>query len=122
MKNNFLKKYLVLVLASVFVAIPAFAENWTYTVLAPMGEIQGAVTLQSYLPALFNLVIGISATFAVIMIVFGGLQYMTTDALQGKAAGKERIKNALFGLILVLCAWLILATINPDLLSFNLSV
>jgi hypothetical protein len=74
------------------------------------------------LPGVFNLLISLAAVFAVLMIVIGGFQYMSTDAIQGKSAGRERIKNAIFGLILVLGAYLILYTINPKLLELNLSV
>jgi hypothetical protein len=78
--------------------------------------------LEKYLPGLFNLAIGLAAAFAVLMIVWGGVQYMTTDAVLGKSAGKERIKNAIWGLVLVISAWLILYTINPNLLTLNLNI
>ena len=47
---------------------------------------------------------------------------MSTDAIQGKSAGKERIKNAIFSLVLIIAAWLILYTINPNLLTLNLNI
>jgi hypothetical protein len=56
------------------------------------------------------------------MIVIGGFQYISTDAIQKKSEGKERIKNAVLGLVLVISAWLILATINPNLLNINLNI
>jgi hypothetical protein len=109
-----------------------------YTLLAPLPCVDGSgsgenfnpncgqtaqkTTLEKYLPGMFQLLIGIAAAFAVFMIVIGGFQYMTTDAVQGKSEGKERIKNAIFGLVLVIGAWLILYTINPDLLKLRLSI
>ena len=54
------------------------------------------------------------------MIAFGGIQYMSTDAIHGKSEGRERITYALMGLLLVLFSWILLNTINPDILSFNL--
>ena len=50
----------------------------------------------------------------------GAIQYMTTDAISGKEEGKERITKALLGLLLAVGAWLILSTINPDLLGTGL--
>jgi hypothetical protein len=71
---------------------------------------------------MFKLGIGIGAVFAVLMIVIGGLQYMTTDSLQGKDEGRKRIKNAIYGLVLVIGSYTILYTINPNLLTLNLNI
>src|SRR3989344_8820176 len=95
-----------------------------YTVLTALPDIpQGStVTLARYIPLIFNLLIGLSAVWAVLMIVIGGFQYMSTDAIQGKANGKERIKNAVLALVFVIGAWLILNEINPNLLHINLNI
>lgn len=61
-------------------------------------------------------VFGVSMTviLALIMFTFGGVQYMIAgDRDPGPA--KQRMKDALFGLILALTSYLILYTINPDL-------
>jgi membrane-bound lytic murein transglycosylase B len=55
------------------------------------------------------------------MIVMGGIEYMTTELISSKEAGKERIRNAIFGLLLALGAWTILNTINPNILKSDLS-
>jgi len=116
--------------------IQAVAAEGDYTVLAPLpGTTKGVcnpdatppdpnceTTLAKYLPGVFKLAIGLSAVFAVLMIVIGGFQYMSTDAIQKKSDGKERIKNAVFGLVLVIGAWLILNEINPNLLNLNLNI
>ena len=58
--------------------------------------------------------VGLAALLALIMFVIGGIQYMITgDRDPGPA--KERMKNAFWGLTLALTSWLILYTINPDL-------
>lgn len=63
--------------------------------------------------------IGILALF---MIVIGAYQYLMAAGNIGKVdSAKETIGSAIFGLILGLCAWLILYKINPDLVSMNLS-
>jgi hypothetical protein len=54
------------------------------------------------------------------MILLGGVQYMTSEAMGSKEAGKEKIKNALWGLRLAIISWLILSTINPDLLNISI--
>lgn len=101
------------------------ADDLSYTVLAPLpgvGDDNGKTTLEKYVPAVFKLAIGLSAVAAVLMIVIGGFQYISSDALMKKNEGRERIKNAVFGLVLVISAWLILNTINPNLLNINLNI
>jgi LAS superfamily LD-carboxypeptidase LdcB len=80
-----------------------------------------ANNLGAYLNILINLFIGICAVLAVIMIVMGGLEYMTSELISSKEHGKERITGAIFGLILALGAWTLLYQINPDLLNTDLT-
>ncbi|GEM_PF-3433971 len=58
--------------------------------------------------------VGLVAIIAVIMLVIGGVQYMVAGEKDPSSA-KERIRNAIWGLVLALCSYLILYTINPDL-------
>lgn len=78
--------------------------------------------LTTYLPGIFKLAIGIAGVLAVIMIVIGGVQYLSTDAISGKSDGKEKITNALIGLLLAIGAFVILNTINPGTLSLTLGL
>ncbi len=88
----------------------------------PFSKIDSGTGLGEYLQTLFKILLGIIGVLAVVMIIVGGVQYMTTDAIGGKENGKETVTNALGGLILALGSWLILNTINPDLVSFKLDV
>ena len=74
-----------------------------------------------YLNLMIKLFIGICAVLAVIMIVIGGIQYMTTELISSKEEGKKRILGAIFGLLLALGAYTLLYTINPNLLKSDLS-
>jgi hypothetical protein len=76
--------------------------------------------LSSYLNPMITVFIGICAVLAVVMILFGGIEYMTSELISSKEAGKERIRNALLGLVLALGAWTILYTINPNLLNSDI--
>lgn len=112
-------------------------SSTTYTFLAPMpckgtpadGCVGGKLTtfdpagpnkLGIYLDIMLKIFIGICAVLAVIMIVVGGIEYMTSELLNTKEQGRHRINGAIFGLILALSAWTILNTINPALLSTKL--
>lgn len=74
--------------------------------------------LGDFLSKVFNFGIAIAVALSVIMITVGGIQYMTTDSWNKKEEGKERIRNAFYGLALALVSWLILFTINPCLVEF----
>jgi len=80
-----------------------------------------ASNLGVYLNLMITLFIGICAVLAVIMIVMGGIEYMTSELISNKEEGKKRITNAVFGLLLALGSWTLLNTINPDLLNTSLS-
>ena len=60
----------------------------------------------------------LAGIFAFIMISFAGFQYLTAggNTNQQKEA-QERIFNAIIGIILLFSFWLILNTINPDILG-----
>ncbi len=78
-------------------------------------------SLGQYLNIIIKIIIGLCAVFAVFMIFLGGIEYMTAEIISNKEEGKDRIKNAILGLILALSAYTLLYTINPDLLNSSLS-
>ncbi|OHA91037.1 MAG: hypothetical protein A2832_01310 [Candidatus Zambryskibacteria bacterium RIFCSPHIGHO2_01_FULL_44_22b] len=103
------------------------AQATEYGLLAPLPGVtvagsQATSTFATYIPGIFNLIIGIAGVLAVVMIIYGGIQYMSTDAFQGKSDAKNTISNAIWGLILTISAWLILYTVNPNLVNFNLNI
>jgi hypothetical protein len=77
------------------------------------------VPLSAYLGLVFDFGIAIAVVLALVMIIWGGIMLMTTDSWEGKSEGKAKIQNALWGLGLALISWLLLYTINPDLVNFN---
>lgn len=80
---------------------------------------QEKVKIADYVETMFKIGIGLAALFAVFMIILGGFQYMTSESIGGKGDGKEKIEGALWGLALALGSFLILNTINPQLLEFS---
>src|SRR3989338_233202 len=111
---------------------PNSTNSSGYNLLAPLpnpegGElsnidVSGDNALGKYLNVIIKLAIGLAAVLAVVLIVMGGIQYMTTELVSGKEDGKRRITNAVLGLLVALGAWLILFTINPDLLKTELKI
>lgn len=132
-KSKFFKTFYFLVAISVFgclifsfVGAASAQENIEYKVLTALPGIgdegDGTTTLEKYVPAIFQIAVGLAAVFAVLMIVLGGIQYMSSDAFYGKEDGKNRAWSAVKGLLFVIAAYLILYTINPNLLEFNLNI
>lgn len=65
---------------------------------------------------LFDLMIGISIATAVIVFMFAAFQEIIGGNNAGSIQkGKEGMQNAIIGLMIVLSTWLIINTINPDL-------
>ena len=85
------------------------------TTFGKYDQANSATDSGSFINLVIKIFISIIGVLGVIMIVLGGIQYMTTDAISKKEGGKEMITNSIFGLILALASWLILAAINPNL-------
>jgi hypothetical protein len=73
-----------------------------------------------YINIVIKVFIGVIGVLGVIMTVLGGIQYMSTDAISKKEGGKEMVSNAIFGLLLALVSFVILNTINPQLVEIRL--
>lgn len=114
-------RYIAYTLPIALLALPfvAGAQN-DYLLVKDLPFINNTTNLSTYLSGLFRLGIGLAVTLAIVMIVYGGIQYMVSDVPGIKVNAKETIKNAILGLLLVLASWLILYTINPELVRFNL--
>ena len=69
-----------------------------------------------------HLILCFAAAMAFFMITLGGIWYATSDAISGKSQGKEWVTNAIWGLLLVIGAYVILNTINPKILTFSLEI
>jgi len=77
------------------------------------------VTLGQYLRYIYLFALGIAGVAAVGSIVVGGFLYMFSDTVISKEQAKGYITSAIKGLVLALAAYLILFTINPDLVSLK---
>ncbi len=85
-------------------------------------EIHQVQDLNEYLSIIFPIGIGLAATLAALMIVIGGLEYILGAGAGKKEEGKRRITEAVWGLILALTAYLILSSIDPNLVKLNFTL
>jgi hypothetical protein len=117
-------------LTLVSVVVPTFSYGSTndstsdYQFLAPLTDPQGqnvtATNFPEYLQGMYRLFIGLAGILAVLVIMYGGIVYMSsTDAAEGKRQGKEIITRALIGLVLVIGSAALLAAVNPRILSLK---
>ncbi len=79
-------------------------------------------TASSVLNGFLQLAIGGAGVLAVLMIMYGGLQYLTASSGMTKTTGKETIKKALIGFGFAIAAWAILNTVNPQLTDLKLEL
>jgi hypothetical protein len=121
--------YLVVPLFSLHVLAQGSSSDGTYTVLEPLpgfGQGSKVVTrtnlLGNYLENAYTLVLQAAAIICVISIMVGGIQYITAAAADTKSAARARIWRNFTGFLIVLAAYLLLYTINPNLVKFKLEI
>lgn len=101
--------------------------NLGYTPLEPIPgltsnpDLTNPGNLPVIINAIFKVLITVGALLAVLMLTVGGIQYMTSGSAGEKNIGIKRAQAALWGIVLIAAAWLILYTINPALLNFTLN-
>jgi hypothetical protein len=98
----------------------AAAQQFVPLVGIPYIEGEKVATFGDYVNAFYYASISIAAFLAVIRIIFAGVKYMLTDIVTQKGDAKRDIRAALFGLLIVVGAVLILNTINTNLTHIKL--
>lgn len=118
---------LLLLISSYFLPIAhiqaAEEPGYKIEVSVPGGAKKGTpVTLTQYVRYIY--LVGLSAIgiAALGVLVYAGFMYMMAGTVTSKDEAKKRIWGALSGLVLALAAFLILYTINPDLVSLKAPV
>ncbi|MFA7662509.1 MAG: transglycosylase SLT domain-containing protein [Patescibacteria group bacterium] len=80
-------------------------------------------SMNEYFKLVYDWSIGAISIIAVVMIMIAGFQWITAGGNEkGIGEAKQRIKNAIFGLVLVGVAFLLLQLVNPAVLSSNILI
>jgi len=74
----------------------------------------GRTGLGGMIETIFTVSITITIVLAVIMMIVGGIQYMGSESVFAKGAGKDKIYAALGGLLIALVSILMISTILPS--------
>jgi len=123
MKKIFQNKKIGLVLIILISGLlPIWSFALTYQPLegdAFSTTITSSSSLGDFLAQIFQIGLALAAALAVVMIVWGGVEVMLSETPFGKSNGKEKIWNAIWGLLLALVSWLILFIINPQILNWS---
>lgn len=72
-----------------------------------------------YIAAIYRWSIPVGAVLAVIMIMIGGILWLTSAGAERLSTAKTWITNAVIGLLLLVCSYVILNIINPDLVNLT---
>jgi len=111
-------------------ATPPSGSGSGFTALAPIPGLTDAAntsvvnsaSLANFFNNLYKYLIGLAAVLAVIMIIWGGLEISTKDSVSKQSDGKERIYQAILGLVLVLSPVLVFSIINPAILNLSINL
>jgi len=128
-------------LASVFVTKPLFAQNteietiyFTPQIEIPFSSISGETAVGSpdadgfivsdllarYVKAIYDYGIMVGGILAAIMLMGGGLIWLTSGGDSGKVSkAKSIITGSITGVVILMGAYFILNTINPDLIEMK---
>ncbi len=82
-------------------------------------DINNVQSVPDILNLFFMAALSIGAILAVLRIVYAGYLYTTSDIWGNKSKAKEVVQQAIIGLVMLLSVWVVLNTINPDLLNLN---
>ena len=80
------------------------------------------IDFDTYITKAYTFSIALSFAIAVVMLVIAGFQYFGSESFTKKEDGKNRIWAVIQGLLLIITAYIILNTINPDLVNSKLSL
>ncbi len=127
--------FLTLTLLLGGLALTSFAAvDGKYTLLEPLPCVPTAtqtcdgsapvkeIAINEYIEYVFKFAIAIAVFLAVVVIIFGGFEYMLSESFTKKDSAKTRITNAVLGLLAALLSYLILATIDPRLVSIKTQI
>ena len=109
----------LLVLTILLAPVVTFAQ---YQPLVGIPGIDISSDFNSYINALYKLSISLAALLAVIKIIVAGAKWMLTDLISSTQEAKADIQGAVFGLLIIIAAVLILETINPQLTKTNVFI
>ncbi|MEX0933174.1 MAG: hypothetical protein WDZ74_00330, partial [Candidatus Paceibacterota bacterium] len=114
-------KQLLLLCVFILTFVPtlgAHAQN-DYVLLAPLPGLESTADLNAgdggpvanYFSTIYKIVVSLTLVIAVVMLIYGGIQYMTSDSIGGKGGGRDTIGKAIIGIVLAVSSYALLYVI-----------
>jgi len=98
--------------------LPAFAAVDIQTIAGMPKD----ATAAEFIVYFFNLAVAIGGFIAVVIVITAGIEWMTSEGNPGKVEGaKDKIKNTLLGVAVLIGSYVILNTINPQLNNIKIN-
>lgn len=125
MKRPSLTTALTVTASAVALSVPflVFADDTfvSLTSLPGINSLIGSPSLPSFVNNLYRLCIGAAALFAFVEIVWAGYLFMTSsDSISKNTKARQKIMNAVIGLVLVLSPYIVFSIIDPKILDLSL--
>lgn len=115
-------KRLISFIAAFFPVI-TLAAGYTLSVEIPGAPTTPITSPAQYISIIYKYSLGVGGLLALGVIVFGAVLYTTSAGNSSKQEeAKKWILGAIYGLLLLLAAYLILYTINPDLVKLKITL
>ena len=106
-----------------FYAIAEASTTLSVPILTRSGLQTEVSSIAQYIEFIYDFATLIVGGVALVMIIAGSYQYMTSAGNPAKlGAAKETIMSALLGLVMTLMAWFLLGAINSNLINLNVNV
>jgi hypothetical protein len=101
--------------------LPEFSmTNATFSSEGSGGRQISTPWIAQYIGGLYKYAVAIAGVLAAVMLMIGGLQYLASAGNSERVSrGKEMITDSLLGLLLVLGTYILLNTINPNLVNYS---
>jgi len=113
-----IKNIILFTIISMFITTNIVSAQ--YKTLETVPNIAADSDFPAYVTGFYNFAIAFVLIAALLMITIGGFYYITSAGNQAQASTAKRIiTDALLGLIIVFVTYLILHTINPDLVGVD---
>ena len=115
MRSTFTITILTLLLTPLLTLAEGYTGDYTTLVNIPGVTDGDTITFAGYVNALYALCITVAAVIVVIRLVLAGATWALSEVITDKSQALQDIKGSLVGLLIILLAFVILQTINPQL-------
>jgi hypothetical protein len=93
----------------------ASAGGYQFLAPIPTNPNTGFTDLSDYMKYLYVAIVGLAIVLGVVMIVIGGIQYVTAAVPSAKEEGKKRVGGAIIGVLLAIISYVAIDALNPKL-------